>query len=44
MQEWLRSRGAEAATSASPEDFAAYIRKDLAKWSKVVKGVGIHPE
>jgi tripartite-type tricarboxylate transporter receptor subunit TctC len=44
MREWLRSRGAEAATSASPEDFAAYIRKDLAKWSKVVKNVGIQPE
>ena len=43
VQEWMRSRGAEPVTS-SPEEFAAYIRKDLAKWARVVKETGIIAE
>lgn len=43
MQSWLQERGAGAASS-TPEEFAAYIRRDLAKWAKVVKDVGIQPE
>jgi len=36
--------GSDTATSASPEEFAAYIRADEAKWAKVVKGAGLKPE
>ncbi len=43
MQSWMQARGAEAASS-SPEEFAAYIRKDVDKWAKVVKAVGLVPE
>jgi len=43
MQSWMQSRGAEA-VSSSAEEFAAYIRKDLAKWTRVVKETGITPE
>ena len=43
MKAWMESRGAEAVTS-SPEEFAAYIKKDLAKWTRVVKEVGITAE
>ena len=43
MKAWMESRGAEAVTS-SPEEFAAYIKKDLAKWARVVKEVGITAE
>ena len=43
MKAWMEARGAEAAAD-SPEDFAAYIRKDLAKWTRVVKEVGITAE
>ena len=43
MQSWMQSRGSEAASS-SPEEFAAYIRKDVEKWARVVKAVGITAE
>jgi tripartite-type tricarboxylate transporter receptor subunit TctC len=43
MQKWMDSRGAEARTS-SPAEFRAYIRKDLEKWSRVVKAVNITVE
>ena len=43
IQKWLQSQGAEA-MSSSPEEFAAYIRRDVTKWSKVVKETGIKPE
>ena len=43
MQSWMQSRGSEAASS-SPEEFAAYIRKDVEKWAPVVKAVGITAE
>jgi len=43
MRAWMDSRGAEAVAS-SPEEFSAYIKKDLAKWARVVKEVGITAE
>jgi tripartite-type tricarboxylate transporter receptor subunit TctC len=43
MQTWLESQGAEAG-GGSPADFAAFVRRDHAKWSRVVKDVGIVPE
>jgi tripartite-type tricarboxylate transporter receptor subunit TctC len=43
MKAWMEARGAEAVTS-TPEEFAAYIKKDLAKWARVVKEAGITPE
>ena len=43
MQSWMQSRGSEA-MSSSPEEFAAYIRKDVEKWARVVKAVGLVPE
>ena len=42
-QEWLRSRGAVGKTG-TVADFSAYIAADLAKWTKLVKMVGITPE
>lgn len=36
--------GAEATPSATPDEFGALIRSDLAKWAKVVKDGGIHLE
>jgi tripartite-type tricarboxylate transporter receptor subunit TctC len=27
-----------------PEEFAAYIKKDIETWAKVVKAAGIKPE
>lgn len=43
MQTWMQSRGAEA-VSNSPAEFSTYIKKDLAKWTRVVKDVGITPQ
>ena len=43
MQSWMQARGSEA-TSSSPEEFAAYIRRDVEKWARVVKAVGLVPE
>ena len=40
---WLQERGAEPASS-TPDEFAAYIRRDLAKWSKVIKEINLQPE
>jgi len=36
--------GADAMASASPDEFAAFIRAELAKWAKLVKDAGIKPE
>ena len=44
LRKWLESQGAEAVAGGSSEDFAAFIRRDLAKWSRVVKSVGLVPE
>jgi tripartite-type tricarboxylate transporter receptor subunit TctC len=43
MKAWMEARGAEA-VAGSPDEFAAYIKKDLAKWTRVVKEVGITAE
>jgi tripartite-type tricarboxylate transporter receptor subunit TctC len=43
VQEWMRARGAEPFTS-TPDEFSAYIRRDVAKWARVVKEVGITAE
>ncbi len=39
----LANQGAEAVTS-TPEEFAAYMRKETEKWSKVTKTAGIKLE
>lgn len=36
--------GAEAVFSKTPEEFAALIRTEVAKWAKVVKAAGIEPQ
>jgi tripartite-type tricarboxylate transporter receptor subunit TctC len=43
VRERLAAAGTEPAGS-SPEDYAALIRADLAKWTQVVKAAGIKPE
>jgi tripartite-type tricarboxylate transporter receptor subunit TctC len=37
------SKGADPKPSASPEEFAAFIRSETTKWAKVVKDAGIQP-
>ena len=39
----LAANGAEIVGS-TPEQFAAYIAGEIAKWQKVVKAAGIKPE
>ena len=36
--------GADATPSAAPEEFGAFMRAELAKWSKVVREAGIKPQ
>ena len=36
--------GADAMASASPDEFAAFIRSEVKKWAKLVKDAGIKPE
>jgi tripartite-type tricarboxylate transporter receptor subunit TctC len=36
--------GADAVASASPEEFAAFIRAEVKKWAKLVQDAGIKPE
>ncbi len=43
IQNWLVSQGAGAVTG-TPEEFIAFIRRDLEKWARVVKDTGITPE
>ncbi|MBI1989333.1 MAG: tripartite tricarboxylate transporter substrate binding protein [Betaproteobacteria bacterium] len=43
IRERFSSDGAETVGS-TPEEFAAVIRADLGKWSKVIKDAGIKPE
>ena len=40
VRERLASQGAEA-LSSTPEQFTAYVRDELAKWSRVVKAAGM---
>lgn len=42
-EEWMKSRGAAGATGTA-EEFASYIRKDLEKWARLVKQVGLTAE
>ena len=42
-RDWMISRGAASATGSS-EQFTAYIGNDLAKWTRLVKDVGITGE
>jgi tripartite-type tricarboxylate transporter receptor subunit TctC len=42
-RERLYSIGAEP-MSNTPDEFAAYIRSEMAKWAKVVKAAGIRAE
>ncbi|HEY5608385.1 MAG TPA: tripartite tricarboxylate transporter substrate binding protein, partial [Alphaproteobacteria bacterium] len=39
----LSGDGADPVGS-SPEEFAAFLRAETAKWAKVVKDAGIQPE
>jgi tripartite-type tricarboxylate transporter receptor subunit TctC len=39
----LASQGAEPAPS-TPEEFAAFVKSEIAKWGKVIKAAGIQPE
>ena len=43
IRERLAGEGAEPAVS-TPEQFAAFIRADIAQWTKVIKGAGIVAE
>jgi len=36
--------GSDTASSASPDEFAAYIRADEAKWARVAKSAGLKPQ
>jgi tripartite-type tricarboxylate transporter receptor subunit TctC len=40
----MEEAGTIAAVSKSPEDFAAYIQADAAKWTEVIKVTGAKPE
>jgi len=43
VRQRLLNDGAEPVGS-SPEEFAAYLRGETAKWAKVVQAAGIKPE
>jgi tripartite-type tricarboxylate transporter receptor subunit TctC len=43
IRERLARDGAEA-VGTTPEEFAAYIQAETAKWAKVIKAAGIQPE
>ena len=43
IKDRLAMEGADVVAS-SPEHFAAHIRAEMEKWTKVVKAAGIHPE
>ena len=43
VRQRLLNDGAEPVGS-SPEEFAAYLRAETAKWAKVVQAAGIKPE
>jgi tripartite-type tricarboxylate transporter receptor subunit TctC len=40
LRERLASQGADA-TSSTPEQFAAYVKEELAKWTRVIKASGM---
>jgi tripartite-type tricarboxylate transporter receptor subunit TctC len=41
VRKLLLGDGAEPAPSRSPEEYAAYLKADLAKWAKVIKESGM---
>ena len=43
LRDRLAADGAEAVGN-SPEEFAAYIKRELARWAAVIKAAGIRPE
>jgi tripartite-type tricarboxylate transporter receptor subunit TctC len=43
LRERLAADGAEAVGN-SPDEFAAYIKRELARWAAVIKGAGLRPE
>ena len=43
FHDWLVGQGAEPAGS-SPEDLAAYVRTELAKYAKIIKNSGMRPD
>ena len=43
LRERLAADGAEAVGN-SPEEFAAFIKRELARWAAVIKSAGIRPE
>ena len=43
IKERLSTMGIDTA-SGSPEDFARFIREEIARWGPVVKAAGIQPE
>ena len=44
IKQRMEEAGTIAAVSKSPEDFAAYIAADAAKWTEVIKVTGAKPE
>ena len=40
----MATKESEAGVPPTPEEFAALIHKDIAKWTKVVQAAGIQPE
>ena len=43
-RETLVAQGTEPATSASPEEFAQFVRAEVGRFSKLLKALGIKPE
>ena len=43
MREPLSAQGAEAVTTTADE-FAAFIKAEIAKWARVIKASGARPE
>jgi tripartite-type tricarboxylate transporter receptor subunit TctC len=44
VQKRMTEAGSAAVSSASPEEFKAYITADSAKWAEVIKATGAKPE
>lgn len=44
MAERFAQQGAEVKTSAGPEEFAAFLKAEIAKWAKVVGAAGIQAQ
>jgi tripartite-type tricarboxylate transporter receptor subunit TctC len=43
IKEFLFKQGLDAAPG-TPEEFAAYMKSEMAKWAKVIKAAGIKPQ